>query len=277
MPVAHFVNNCLHLPQGQDCQYLLPLAPGQTPENVNLARFNPGFLIPAPRGSNGHVVGYSFNGAMRVHRTGEKKQIGADEAGWLMNRVPGLINIVDDGEDGNQTVSVLVEREEKLRRELSQETSRANTAEDNVRALKSAGLIGDVQIQKLVFEREGYYNEVQSLGQKLALLEQENRGLRNTDNGLLRLQFSAQTARIEALEATMTPAAIANVSAALAGRPATVTEDPDVLALRARSDEPSPGDASEADLTAAEIDRMNVAVDKQPQRPDDSKGKSKGK
>ncbi len=275
MPVAHIVNNCLHLPQGQQAQFLVPLKPGQDHKTLDIKKVNSSFLMPCLNGA-GHVVSYSYNGAQRVFAIGSKVPITKNEAAFVMNRIPGLIELVDENDDGgNETISVLVEREKDLRRQLNQATTRSESAEAKVRAYETGHVTGDMQFQKLSHEREMFYSEAQAARQTITMLTKENEALRSTENGLLRVEFNKKDARIQALEAHLTPAQLKAVNDGVAPQaPTSVAEDAAVAAMRAREDRPD----NTPEMDALELKRMEEASKATPQRaPGDAGPKVRGK
>lgn len=197
MPVALIRNNCLHHPDGRDAQFLIPLKVGQKPEEVDLANITADMLIPS-KGGVGHVVAWSYGGTMKITRVGKKVFLSQDHADWLMNKIPGMIELVADTDDGDETVQILSEQNTRLRDRLTSAETRAQVAEERLRSIENQGPQLEAKIIQLTHQREEAIADAQRLRQELELLSQHVKTLERSPTGRDNIEAQTKLQKAEA-------------------------------------------------------------------------------
>lgn len=97
---------------------------------------------------------YEFGGAARVLLPNDKTILPRDEVTFVMNRYPGLIEVVDDSDGSDDTVAVLLGQRAILEKKLTEGETVLNDAKRQASAHRSASEAAQAQAQSLAVERE---------------------------------------------------------------------------------------------------------------------------
>lgn len=111
---------------------------------------------------------YEYGGAARALLPKDKLILPRDEVAFVMNRFPGLLEVVDDSDGGDDTVAVLMGQRSILEKKVTEAEVLLNDAKRQGAAHRSASEAAQSQAQSLAVEREKLISENARLNTELA-------------------------------------------------------------------------------------------------------------